>query len=152
MHRLVASFFGSGLLLRRIRGSDAGSGTLGALIALPFSLMLGSQYGWQAQLGGAVVLTLASIWSTRPLAQGVGDAGWIVIDEAAGSFIATIGLLGWPAVIAFVVFRIADIAKSRVTGVVQAESLPGAIGITADDVLAAIYGLAVGHLFVATFL
>lgn len=152
MHRLVASFFGSGLLLRRIRGSDAGSGTLGALIALPFSLLLGSQYGWQAQLGGAVVLTLASIWSTRPLAQDVGDAGWIVIDEAAGSFIATIGLLGGPAVIAFVVFRIADIAKSRVTGVVQAESLPGAIGITADDVLAAIYGLAVGHLFVATFL
>jgi phosphatidylglycerophosphatase A len=152
MHRLVASFFGSGLLLRRIRGSDAGSGTLGALLALPFSLWAGSRLGWAAQLGGAIVLTLAALWSTRPLANEVGDAGWIVIDEAAGSFIATIGLLGWPAIIAFVVFRIADIAKSRLTGVVQAESLPGAIGITADDVVAGVYGLAIGHLAAATFL
>jgi len=152
MHRLVASFFGSGLLLGRIRGSDAGSGTFGALIAFLISLWAGSRYGWQAQLGGAVVLTLASLWSTRPLAREVGDAGWIVIDEAAGSFIATIGLLGWPAVIAFVVFRIADIAKSRLTGVVQAESLPGAVGITADDVVAGLYGLAVGHLVAGTFL
>ena len=152
MHLLVASFFGSGLLLRRIRGSDAGSGTLGALVALPFSVWAGSRFGWQAQLGGAVVLTLGALWSTRLLAAEVGDAGWIVIDEAAGSFIATIGLLGWPAVIAFFVFRIADIAKSRFTGVTQAESLPGAIGITADDVVAGLYGLAVGHLASATFL
>jgi phosphatidylglycerophosphatase A len=152
MHRLVASFFGSGLLLRRIRGSDAGSGTLGALVALPLSLWAGSRFGWEAQLGGALALTLAALWSTRPLAQEVGDAGWIVIDEAAGGFIATIGLLGWPAGIAFVVFRIADIAKSRLTGVAQAESLPGAFGITADDVVAGVYGLAAGHLAAAILL
>ena len=34
----------------------------------------------------------------------------------------------------------------------QAESLPGAIGITADDVVAGLYGLAIGHLAAATFL
>ena len=152
MHRLVASFFGSGLLLRRIRGSDAGSGTLGGLVALPFTLWAGSRWGWQAQLGGGIALTLAALWSTRTLAAEVGDAGWVVVDEAAGTFIATIGLLGWPAVIAFVVFRIADIAKSRLTGVLQAESLPGAVGITADDVVAGVYGLVVGHLAAATFL
>jgi phosphatidylglycerophosphatase A len=152
MHRLVASFFGSGLLLRPIRGSDAGSGTLGALVALPFSIWAGSWLGWQGQLGGAIVLVLASLWSARPLAREVGDAGWIVIDEAAGTFVATIGLLGWPAVIGFVVFRIADIAKSKFTGVLQAESLPGAIGITADDVVAGLYGLVAGHLAAATFL
>jgi phosphatidylglycerophosphatase A len=146
MHRLVASFFGSGLLLRRFRGSDAGSGTVGALVALPFSLWVGSELGWQAQLMLAVVLTFASIWSTRPLAPEVGDAGWIVIDEAAGAFVATIGLGAWPAVIAFLVFRVADIAKSRFTGVLQAESLPGPIGITADDVVAGLYGLVIGHL------
>ena len=152
MHRLVASFFGSGLLLRRIRGSDAGSGTVGALVALPFTLWIGSEFGWSGQLVGAVFLTLVAVWSTRSLVSEVGDAGWIVIDEAAGTFVATIGLLGWPAVIGFLVFRVADIAKSRFTGVLQAERLPGAIGITADDLVAGIYGLVVGHLVAFTLL
>jgi phosphatidylglycerophosphatase A len=84
------------------------------------------------------------------LATDVGDAGWIVIDEAAGTFVATIGLLGWPAMIGFVVFRIADITKRPFPGVRQADSLPGALGITVDDSLAALYGLAVGHLLAAT--
>ncbi|HLF43846.1 MAG TPA: phosphatidylglycerophosphatase A [Acidimicrobiia bacterium] len=150
MHRLVASFFGSGLLLGRFRGSNAGSGTVGALFALPISLWAGLSLGWWAQLVGAVILTIAALWSTRPLAPDVGDASWIVIDEAAGAFVATIGLLGWPALIAFVVFRIADIFKSRLNGVVQAESLPGALGITADDLVAGLYGLAVGHLMLIT--
>lgn len=151
MHRLVASFFGSGLVLGRIRGSDPGSGTVGAMVALPFSLWIGSAFGWLGQLVGAVILTLAAVWSTRPLVSQVGDAGWIVIDEAAGTFAATIGLLGWPAVIGFLVFRVADIAKSRFTGVLQAERLPGAIGITADDLVAGMYGLIVGHLVALTF-
>ncbi len=150
MHRLVASFFGSGLLLRRIRGSDAGSGTVGGLLALPISLWLGSRFGWPAQLVGAAILTLGALWSARPLAAEVGDAGWIVIDEAAGVFIATIGLLGWPAIIAFVVFRIADITKRPFPGVHQADRLPGAVGITIDDTVAGIYGLAIGHLLNAT--
>jgi len=146
MHRLVASFFGSGLLLRRVRGSDAGSGTVGGIVALAFSLWAGSGLGWPAQLAGAVVLTLASLWSARVLAAEVGDAGWIVIDEAAGVFVATIGLLGWPALIGFVVFRIADITKRPFPGVHQADNLPGALGITIDDTVAALYGLAAGHL------
>jgi phosphatidylglycerophosphatase A len=150
MHRVVASFFGSGLVLRRITGGDAGSGTVAALVAIPFSLWAGSRLGWQAQLVGAVLLTLASLWSTRPLAIEVGDAGWIVIDEAAGVFIATVGLLGWPAVVGFVVFRIADITKRPFPGVHQADRLPGALGITLDDTVAGLYGLAVGHLLRVT--
>jgi phosphatidylglycerophosphatase A len=150
MHRLVASFFGSGLLLGRIRGSDAGSGTVAGLIALPISLWLGSRFGWQAQLMGAAILTVAALWSAKTLAPVVGDAGWIVIDEAAGVFIATIGLLGWPALIAFVVFRVADITKRPFPGVHQADALPGAIGITVDDTVAGMYGLAIGHLLNAT--
>jgi phosphatidylglycerophosphatase A len=125
---------------------------MGALVALPFSLWAGSALGWAGQLAGAIILTAAALWSARPLVREVGDAGWIVIDEAAGTFVATIGLLGWPALIGFVVFRAADIAKSRITGVLQAESLPGSVGITADDVVAGLYGLAVGHLFALTIL
>jgi phosphatidylglycerophosphatase A len=95
-------------------------------------------------------LTLAALWSTRPLVSEFGDAGWIVIDEAAGAFVATIGLAGWPALIGFLVFRVADIVKSRLTGVLQAERLPGAIGITADDVVAGLYGFVIGHLVAQT--
>jgi phosphatidylglycerophosphatase A len=146
MHRLVASFFGSGLLLGRILGTDSGSGTVGSLVALPFSLWIGSGFGWQGQIVGGLVLTFAALWSTRPLVAEFGDAGWIVIDEAAGTFVATIGLVGWPAVIGFLVFRVADIAKSRFTGVLKAEGLPGSVGITADDLVAGLYGLAAGHL------
>ena len=146
MHRLVASFFGSGLLLGRIRGSDAGSGTVGSLVALLLSLWIGSSLGLPGQLAAAAIVIAAAIWSTWSLAGEVGDASWIVIDEAAGTFLATLGLLGWPAVVAFVIFRLADIAKSRFTGVLQAEGMPGAWGITADDLLAGLYGLAAGHI------
>lgn len=151
MHRLIASFFGSGLILRRIRGVDAGSGTVAALVALPFSLWAGSSLGWQAQLLGALVLTAASFWSTRALVDEVGDAGWIVIDEAAGVFFATIGLLGWPAVVGFVVFRIADITKRPFPGVAHADRLPGPLGIVLDDTVAGLYGLAAGHLVRVAF-
>lgn len=146
MKRLIASFFGSGLLLGRIRGSDAGSGTVGSLVALALSVWIGSTLGWQGQLAMTAIAIVASIWSTWSLASEVGDAGWIVIDEAAGTFVATLGLLGWPALAGFVVFRVADIAKGRLTGVAQAEGLPGAWGITADDLVAGLYGLAAGHI------
>ena len=146
MDRVVASFFGSGLLLRRIRGSDAGSGTIGSLVALPLSLWIGTAFRWPGQLVGAVILTVVALWSTRRLATKEGDAGWIVIDEVAGTFVSTIGLLGWPAVGAFIVFRLADITKRPFPGVSQADRIPGALGITADDTVAALYGLLVGHL------
>lgn len=146
MHRLVASLLGSGLMLRKLRGSDAGSGTVGGLVALPFSLWIGDSLGWVAQLVTAVVLTLVAMWAAAALVETEGDAGWIVIDEAAGAFVSTIGLLGWPAIVAFVVFRIADIVKRPFPGVHQADAMPGALGITVDDTVAGLYGLAIGHL------
>ena len=59
-----------------------------------------------------------------------------------------IGLTGWPWVVAFVVFRIADIFK-WFPGVGQAERLPGSLGVTADDLVAGGYGLAAGWLVTA---
>ena len=66
-----------------------------------------------------------------------------VIDEVAGTLIALIGLQGVGWVVALVVARLGDIYKV-LPGVPQAERLPGAIGITADDVVAGLYGLAAG--------
>ena len=74
------------------------------------------------------------------------DAHPIVMDEVAGMFVAVCGV---PAighahppqlillVLAFVLFRVFDIAKPFPVG--RAQALPGALGIVTDDVLAGIY-------------
>lgn len=157
MHRFVASWFGSGLIVRRFRGSDEGSGTVGSLFALPLVWVLG-QVGVWAQVVGVVIVSAASMWSSQPFAHpvpdsdsGDGDPGWVVIDEAAGTMLATVGL-GMPfAVVAWIVFRLADIFKSRFPGVARAEQLDGGVGITADDLVAGVYGLAVGGLLQLVF-
>lgn len=143
MARLIASFFGSGLILRRIRGEDMGSGTLAGLFALVVAILLG-EVGWWAQILAAVVVTVASLVSVRRFADEEGDPGWVVVDEAAGTFLATIGLVLPAAVFAWLVFRTADIFKGAFPGVAAAENLPGAVGVTADDLVAALYGLAAG--------
>jgi len=144
MHRLVASWFGSGLLIGRIRGSDFGSGTVGAALTLVMALGLG-WIGWWAQAVAALGVAGLSVWSADRFAD-EGDPGWIVVDEAAGTLLATIGLTGWPFLISFFVFRAADIFKTT-PGVGAAERLPGGWGITADDLVAGLYGLAVGWAF-----
>ena len=152
MFRLVASWFGTGLILGKVRGSDAGSGTVASLFAAVIALFIGSQYGWVAQIVATVIIILLSLWSTRRFVQAEGDAGWIVVDEAAGIFLALIGLSLWPgSIMAFVVFRAADIFKNRFPGVAAAERLPGAIGVTTDDLVAGFYGLAAGHIVQALF-
>ncbi len=141
--RVVASWFGTGLVLGRLRGSDVGSGTVGAALALAMAWAL-APVGWWAQAAAAVVVTGLALWSARPYADD-GDPGWVVVDEAAGMFVASIGLVGWPLVAAFAVFRLADATK-RFPGVAAAERLPGALGITADDLVAGVWGLAAGWL------
>lgn len=126
-----------------MRGSDSGSGTVASVLAYPIAIWLGS-FDLLAQVGAAVVVTTLAIWSVSDLVGTEGDAGWIVIDEAAGTFIATIGL-GWgPGLIALAVFRVADIFKAGFPGVARAERIPGTTGVIADDVIAAFYGLAAG--------
>ncbi len=145
--KLLASWFGTGLILRRWRGSDAGSGTVGALLALGMALPLGAAWGWGAQAAVAMVVTGASVWAGGAAASEAGedDPAWVVIDEAAGAFIAVIGV-GWAAAVGgFIVFRVADATKSFPL-VRRAERLPGGWGITADDAAAGLWGLAAAWL------
>jgi len=142
MQRVVASWFGSGLVLRRVRGADAGSGTVAAAVTMIAVWGL-APIGWWAQAAAAAAVVGLSLWSARPFAAAEGDPGWVVVDEAAGTLIATVGLGLAGALVAFVVFRIADITK-RFPGVAAAERLPGAVGVTADDVVAGGWGLAAG--------
>ena len=141
MRRFVASGFGLGWLPRRLRGSDGGAGTVGAVGGAMLARLL-----WPAPLWVHVAVTVVfvglSVWSAQPYSD---DPGWVVIDEQAGVLIALSGLSGVPWLVAFVVFRITDIFKGT-PGVGPAERLPAGWGITADDVLAGVYGLAAGLL------
>ncbi len=150
MRRFVASGFGMGLVLPRLRHGDAsGSGTLGSLIGLGGAWLL-AERGWLIGVAVAMAAILASLWSARPYAADGGDPAWIAIDEVAGMMVAGIGLGGWPLVGAFVVFRVADISK-RFPGVAAAERLPRALGVTADDVVAGLWGLMAGWFLTLVF-
>ena len=143
MHRLIASTFGLGLIPQRLWGSDNGAGTFGSAFAWALGgLLLLADVEWWWFAVAALIATAASLWSARRFAH-LGDPGWICMDETAGSLLAMIGLAGWPWLIAALVARAADIWKV-LPGVRQAENLHGEIGITADDLVAGLYGLAVG--------
>ncbi len=143
MQRAIASSLGLGLIPGKLRGSDAGAGTFGAALAIPLALVISNPALELALVVGVIVIGL---WAASPFAEG--DPGWVVIDETAGAWLAMVGLGGWPLVVGWLVARFADITKLP-PGVGAAERLPGAVGVMADDLVAGLYGLAVGWLVYA---
>lgn len=71
------------------------------------------------------------------------DPGKVVVDEVVGQFIAMIPVpfvleaAWWSAILAFILFRFFDIVKPYPAR--KLESLPGGLGIMADDVIAGVY-------------
>lgn len=143
MERLFASWFGTGLIVRRFTGSDSGSGTVGSLFAFPLAVWIGS-FGLAAQIISVLVVVALANWSVARFVETEGDAGWIVIDEAAGTFLATVWFTWLPALVALVVFRVADIFKKVFPGVEYADQQGGARGVVIDDLVAGVYGLVAG--------
>ena len=149
MRRLLASSLGIGLLPRRLFGTDNGAGTMGALLGAGISLaLLAVGAPWWVGALAAAGSTLLTLWAAEPFCRDGADPGWVCLDETAGTLVAAVGLGGAAWVVAVLVARAADIWK-RLPGVAAAERLPGAIGVTADDVVAGLYGLAAGWLVAA---
>ena len=98
---------------------------------------------WWIDAPVALAAIGVSLWAAAPFAVGGEDPAWVAIDEVAGTLVAMIGLSGWPWAIAVVVARALDIFKVA-PGIARAEKLPGALGVTFDDVVAGLYGLAAG--------
>ena len=144
MRRIVAAGFGVGFLPRKLWDGDNGAGTFGAALAALIGWMLWTA-PWWVDLLVAVSAIFLSLWASAPFAENHSDPNWVVIDEVAGTLVALIGLQGVGWFVALVIARLGDIFKV-LPGVTQAERLPGAIGITADDVVAGLYGLAIGWL------
>ena len=142
MRRFIASGLFVGFIPSRLWGSHAGAGTFGAALAALIALLWWNQPWWVGAIAFAAAFGL-SVWSAAPFSEDHADPGWVVIDEVAGTFIAVIGLSGWPWLVAVVVARLADIFKV-LPGVSQAERLPGSLGVTMDDVVAGAYGLLAG--------
>lgn len=132
MTRLIASLFGAGFL-------RPAPGTWGSAAALVPGAALLALAGPIAVAAGAVVLAALGWWAVaRELLPDTDpDPGWIVIDEAAGLWVALAGLPGfsWLGVLAaFLLFRLLDIAKPGPVG--WADRKGGAMGVMLDDLLA----------------
>ncbi|MCP3975588.1 MAG: phosphatidylglycerophosphatase A [bacterium] len=147
MRRFIAAGFGTGLLPMRIYGSHSGAGTFGAGVAVLLGIWLIPAPWWIDTLVAMAAIGV-SLWAAAPFAVDGQDPAWVAIDEVAGTLVAMIGLSGWPWLLAVVVARLLDIYKVA-PGIRQAEELHGAVGVTLDDVIAGLYGLAAGALLLA---
>ena len=143
----VATFFGAGL-------GKPGPGTWGSVAAV----LLWYAYAALAHPSPREMLLALAIGIAFTLVCGIPaasiaareagreDPGFVVIDEAAGQWIA---LLGSPAdwrhaLLALILFRVFDITKPF--PVRRLENLPEGWGIVFDDVAAGLYALAVASL------
>lgn len=132
MSRAIASLFGAGLL-------RPGPGTWGSAAALVPGAVVLALAGPLTVAAGALLLAALGWWAVaRELERAAEpDPGWIVIDEAAGMWVALAGLpaFGWAgAAAAFALFRLFDIAKPGPVG--WADRQGGATGVMLDDVIA----------------
>ncbi len=136
---VVASWFGSGFLPKA-------PGTWGSLAALPFAWIVADRAG---PLGLAVAALVALLvgWAASGTIVRRGhlrDPQFIVIDEVAGQWLALVAAPLDPRFYAlgFVLFRIADILKPWPASHID-RNWHGGLAVMADDVVAALYALAV---------
>lgn len=98
-------------------------------------------------LAGFALLALAGVWICGEAEKSLGhDAHPIVFDEVVGQSLALILVPRHPLAFfaAFVLFRVFDVWKPL--GAHQAQSLPGGIGVVADDVIAGLTACGAFHL------
>ncbi len=136
---VFATWFGSGFL-------PVAPGTWGSLLAIPFIEGSFRLAGLRGLVVFAVVASLGGIVVSGKVARLLRreDPSEVVIDEVAGQAISVFPVyalartaspfLFWSLVAAsFLLFRIVDVVKPGPVG--KAESLPGGLGVMADDIL-----------------
>ena len=133
----IATWFGCGR-------SPWAPGTVGSAAALAIAAALHAYLGFVSYdfLLLAAALAGPAVWAADVAAKtsGIKDPGFVVVDEVLGQWIALGAARPWnwlSCLGAFALFRLFDIWKPP--PVRQLESLPGGLGINADDVMAGIY-------------
>jgi phosphatidylglycerophosphatase A len=143
----IATLFGAGF-------GKPGPGTWGSIAAVLLwaayaGLLHPTPHTLLAALLAGIVLSIALGVPAATIAareSGRHDPGFVVIDEAAGQWIALLfSPFDWRhALIALILFRVFDITKPFPAR--QLERLPGGWGIVFDDVAAGLYALGVASL------
>jgi len=140
---LLATGFGLGLC-------PVASGTAGTLPGVLILLALGPLWQgsilWQVVAAAALCLVAVPICDVAERHFGVKDDHRIVADEYLTFPLGMIGLplVPWMLAVAFLTNRVFDVLKPPPAW--QLQELHGGIGIVIDDVIAALYSLAVNHL------
>ncbi len=136
--RALATWFGCGYV-------PAARGTVASAVALTIAVLLERHAGWRPWHFGVLAAALLGpgIWAAHCEARRLArqDPPLVVIDEVLGQWLTLAGatVLNWKSELAaFLLFRVLDIWKPA--PVRQLESLPGGLGIVADDLMAGAYG------------
>ena len=137
--RFWLSLFGVGYL-------KPGPGTWGSIAATLLWWHSLSSFGMGPQLLIFFVFTIVSIWICSRFLDdsGLGDESWIVVDEFAAMlfilvFIPRDVVL---VLVALLMFRLFDIWKPWLVGLVD-RKIHGGIGVMLDDLIAALFVLAI---------
>ena len=134
----LALGFGSGL-------APVAPGTFGSLVGLALALLV-LEAGWWAAFAAASIASIAGVWICGESARrlGVHDHPAIVWDEVAGMMLVMLAAptTWWGVVLAFVTFRVFDVWKPWPIREVD-HGMRGGAGIMLDDILAALWAVAV---------
>jgi phosphatidylglycerophosphatase A len=137
---LLAAGFGSGL-------SPKAPGTAGTLVAIPIYL-LASQLSLLPYIALCVALFIIGVWICERAADDMKshDHPSIVYDEIVGYLVTMVALPAqWPWILAgFALFRGFDIIKPWPISVLD-RHVKGGFGIMLDDLVAALFALALLH-------
>ena len=133
----ISTWFGCGY-------SPAAPGTVGSAAAIAIALLIERYAAWTPVWFGALAAAMSApaMWAAGDTARqaNVKDPQFVVVDEVVGQWLALAGARAWnwkSWLAAFALFRLFDIWKPW--PVRQLESLPGGVGIVADDLMAGIY-------------
>lgn len=121
-------------------------GTWGSLAALLCGWLIGLAGGAVSLLTAAVTAFALGCWAAERVATASSrhDPGFIVIDEIAAQWLVLLAspLNPWWYAVAFLLFRFFDILKPWPIRRVE-RAVPGGLGVMLDDVVAALYALAI---------
>lgn len=117
-------------------------GTFGSALGLLLFFAIRASGSPAVEIGTILAVLALGVWSGTVAEEHFGgvDPGPVVLDEVAGMLI-TLALLpvnAAGAIVGFFVFRLLDVVKPWPAG--RLESLPGGLGVMADDAMAALYG------------
>ena len=133
---IIASVFGIGYF-------PVASGTVMSIVAVPLAMVLARHGGGIILIGASLIVFAIGIWACgdHVRATGRADPPECVIDELAGQWLACAGVCFTPVypsvsafALTFLLFRLFDVLKPG--PIAKAETLPGGLGVMADDMLA----------------